>query len=195
MRFRLNLQRRILLVVAGSMTAIILTSFYLHRVTVRSLIERDHYDSAISQTLALAGRTSAYDYFSDLEDLQPAPGLSQPLQQQRGRDARRRASGDFHAAVARGGRGRGSVPRFGNGDCPRRGRTDFRADKEGAFDYISKPFQLDELVATVRRALGARANGPAPAEDGERTSGIVGRTPAMLEVYKMVARGPVAARG
>ncbi|MDQ3745454.1 MAG: sigma-54 dependent transcriptional regulator [Acidobacteriota bacterium] len=68
--------------------------------------------------------------------------------------------------------------------------TAIRAVKEGAFDYISKPFDIDELVATVRRALGARAKATAlpPAEDGERTSGIIGRTPAMLEVYKMIAR-------
>ena len=68
--------------------------------------------------------------------------------------------------------------------------TAIRAVKEGAFDYISKPFDIDELVATVRRALAARANAPVlpPAEDGERTSGIIGRTPAMLEVYKMIAR-------
>jgi signal transduction histidine kinase len=52
------------------MTAIILASFYLHSVTVRSLVERDHYDSAVSQTLALAGRISGNNYFSDLDDLQ-----------------------------------------------------------------------------------------------------------------------------
>src|SRR6185436_2832624 len=31
--------------------------------------------------------------------------------------------------------------------------TAIRAVKEGAFEYISKPFNLDELVAIVRRAL------------------------------------------
>lgn len=70
MHFRLNLQWKVLLLVAGSMAVIILTSSYLHRSTVLSLIERDHYDSAIGQTLALAGRISNYDYFSHLEDLQ-----------------------------------------------------------------------------------------------------------------------------
>src|SRR5215510_26342 len=34
--------------------------------------------------------------------------------------------------------------------------TAVRAVKEGAFDYISKPFNLDELVAIVRRALNNR---------------------------------------
>jgi two-component system response regulator AtoC len=31
--------------------------------------------------------------------------------------------------------------------------TAIRAVKEGAFDYISKPFNIDELVAIARRAL------------------------------------------
>lgn len=70
MRFRLNLQWKILLLVAGLMTVIILTSFYLHSASVRALVERDHYDSAVSQTLALAGRINGYNYFSDVEDLQ-----------------------------------------------------------------------------------------------------------------------------
>lgn len=70
MHFRLNLQWKILLLVAGLMTAIILTSFYLHSASVRSLVEHDHYDSATSQALALAERISGNDYSSDPEDLQ-----------------------------------------------------------------------------------------------------------------------------
>src|SRR5689334_7779050 len=67
--------------------------------------------------------------------------------------------------------------------------TAVRAVKEGAFDYISKPFNIDELVAIVRRAL---ANGTskqvADLEDDEGGAGLIGRTPAMLEIYKMIAR-------
>ena len=68
--------------------------------------------------------------------------------------------------------------------------TAVRAVKEGAFDYISKPFNIDELVAIVRRAL---ANGSSKQltpdlDEEERTSGLIGRTPAMLEIYKMIAR-------
>src|SRR5438046_6642881 len=68
--------------------------------------------------------------------------------------------------------------------------TAIRAVKEGAFDYISKPFNIDELVAIVRRALanGTARQPSAVLEDEGRTSELVGRTPAMLEVYKMVAR-------
>jgi len=68
--------------------------------------------------------------------------------------------------------------------------TAVRAVKEGAFDYISKPFNIDELVAIVRRAL-ANKNGKelvSTLEEEDWSSGLVGRTPPMLEVYKMIAR-------
>src|SRR6266481_6957692 len=69
MRFSLNLQWKILLLVTGTMSLILLASSYLHSGRTRSLIEKDHYENAVSQTLALADRISAYDYFSSLEDL------------------------------------------------------------------------------------------------------------------------------
>src|ERR1051326_4454042 len=68
--------------------------------------------------------------------------------------------------------------------------TAVRAVKQGAFDYISKPFNIDELVAIVRRAL-SNSNGKQIAselDDEERSSGLIGRTPSMLEIYKMIAR-------
>jgi DNA-binding NtrC family response regulator len=68
--------------------------------------------------------------------------------------------------------------------------TAIRAVKEGAFDYVSKPFDIDSLVATVRRALAVHGEPDeecAPVEELE-TSQLVGRTPAMLEVYKMIGR-------
>ena len=70
LRVKLNLQWKILLLVAGSMSLILFTSSYLHTVRTRSVIARDHYENAISQTLVLANRISTYDYFSSLEDLQ-----------------------------------------------------------------------------------------------------------------------------
>jgi len=69
--------------------------------------------------------------------------------------------------------------------------TAVRAVKEGAFDYISKPFNIDELVAIVRRALTRGPNkqlASEPGEEEERSSGLIGRAPAMLEIYKMIAR-------
>jgi DNA-binding NtrC family response regulator len=69
--------------------------------------------------------------------------------------------------------------------------TAIRAVKEGAFDYISKPFDLGALVGTVRRALAIQPSAAAAISDDEPldlSRQIVGGSPAMLEVYKMVAR-------
>ena len=68
------------------------------------------------------------------------------------------------------------------------------AIKEGAYDYVSKPVRLDELLLTVRRALERRRivhEGRAPEEsprDRYRLSNIVGVSPRMIEVFKLIAR-------
>jgi DNA-binding NtrC family response regulator len=72
--------------------------------------------------------------------------------------------------------------------------TAIRAVKEGAFDYISKPFDIGALVSTVRRALAIRScSAPDAAAESDETlspvsSQMIGRSPAMLEVYKLIAR-------
>jgi DNA-binding NtrC family response regulator len=70
------------------------------------------------------------------------------------------------------------------------------ASREGAWDFISKPFKVEEVVATVRRALQRDAS----ADDDQRDSfpedltaryeeaGLTGRAPAMIELYKEIAR-------
>jgi DNA-binding NtrC family response regulator len=69
--------------------------------------------------------------------------------------------------------------------------TAVEAIRHGAFDYVSKPMNLDEIKSTVRRALAERQiadtspDGAAPITD---TSVVVGRSPAMVEVYRTVAR-------
>ncbi|HYU98255.1 MAG TPA: HAMP domain-containing protein, partial [Pyrinomonadaceae bacterium] len=52
------------------MSLILFTSSYLHTVRTRAVVAKDHYENAISQTLVLTNRISAYNYFSNLEDLQ-----------------------------------------------------------------------------------------------------------------------------
>jgi two-component system nitrogen regulation response regulator GlnG len=68
--------------------------------------------------------------------------------------------------------------------------TAVKAAQRGAFEYLPKPFDLKELLAVVARALTAPA-APQPAMDegteGERLP-LVGRSPAMQEIYRTVAR-------
>ncbi len=68
------------------------------------------------------------------------------------------------------------------------------AIREGAFDYTSKPMNLEELKHTVSRALvqhSALAVGQPAGSDSkeiEPLGTIIGRSPTMVEVYKTVAR-------
>jgi two-component system response regulator AtoC len=72
--------------------------------------------------------------------------------------------------------------------------TAIEAIKEGAYDYISKPFKLDEVRLTVKRALDhkrlLKENIRFRQELRERyqLENIVGRSHSMLEVYKVIAR-------
>jgi DNA-binding NtrC family response regulator len=69
-------------------------------------------------------------------------------------------------------------------------QTAIEAVRAGAFDYISKPFDVGEIKKTVQRALDqseTRSVAHTPAH--EVPSGeLIGRTPAMLAVYKQIAR-------
>ena len=70
--------------------------------------------------------------------------------------------------------------------------TAVRAVREGAFDYISKPFLMDEVVSTVRRALDVSPSVPTVAgevlEDSDLGVSLIGRNPAMLEIFKTIGR-------
>ena len=70
--------------------------------------------------------------------------------------------------------------------------TAVKATERGAFEYLPKPFDLNELVAVVRRALETpqpRASAEREAEDpDERKLPLIGRSPAMQEIYRTVAR-------
>ena len=57
----------------------------------------------------------------------------------------------------------------------------------GAFDYIAKPFDLNELIARVRAALGDRVADEVAIEPGP-SSRIVGSHPSMIAMYKAIAR-------
>ena len=72
--------------------------------------------------------------------------------------------------------------------------TAITALHEGAFDYVRKPFTLQEVRLTVERAMerrrlqrSAAAAGAASAESTEARP-IIGRNPAMVELFKLVSR-------
>jgi DNA-binding NtrC family response regulator len=66
------------------------------------------------------------------------------------------------------------------------------AIQRGAYDYVSKPFNIEELKLTVARALERKRlvaeQKTVPPEARTNLQDIVGKTPVMLEVYKLVAR-------
>ncbi len=68
-------------------------------------------------------------------------------------------------------------------------RTTVEAEMAGAFEYLAKPFDLADLLRVIERAESALA-GPAPPEmpDAEEFGNIVGFSPAMVDVYKKIAR-------
>jgi len=69
--------------------------------------------------------------------------------------------------------------------------TAVRATERGAFEYLPKPFDLNELISVVNRALSAPATpvqrAAARPEEGERLP-LIGRSPAMQEIYRTLAR-------
>jgi two-component system nitrogen regulation response regulator GlnG len=69
--------------------------------------------------------------------------------------------------------------------------TAVKAAQRGAFEYLPKPFDLKELLAVVERALAAPAAIADPAlepRDGEERLPLIGRSPAMQEIYRTIAR-------
>jgi len=79
-----------------------------------------------------------------------------------------------------------------------------RALQEGASDYVQKPFAVEEVRRTVERAMerrrsrlseaasdvatAARAGDPGPAASGESARTIVGKSPSMVELFKLASR-------
>src|SRR6266542_598443 len=68
------------------------------------------------------------------------------------------------------------------------------AAKEGAWDFISKPFKVEEVVAIARRALEQADRSTAENRKAEQISapyeqgGLLGRAPEMIQLYKEIAR-------
>ncbi len=69
--------------------------------------------------------------------------------------------------------------------------TAVRAMEGGAFDYLVKPFDLDQATGVVTRALegrGAAGDRPrAPRPPRSEPEALIGRSPAMQELFKKIA--------
>ncbi len=77
--------------------------------------------------------------------------------------------------------------------------TAVKATERGAFEYLPKPFDLRDLLAIVERALAASRSEAADGEAGRADGGagpaaeeealpLIGRSPAMQEIYRTLAR-------
>jgi len=69
--------------------------------------------------------------------------------------------------------------------------TAVRAAEQGAFEYLPKPFDIGTLVAVVERSLTRRERTmprPEVAELEEQQLPIIGRSAAMQEIYRTIAR-------
>jgi DNA-binding NtrC family response regulator len=73
--------------------------------------------------------------------------------------------------------------------------TAIRSIHEGAYDYLSKPYEVDDLRLAVRRALEqsrlVRENlelRQSIVEEKDQGVEMIGMSPQMIEVYKMIAR-------
>lgn len=68
------------------------------------------------------------------------------------------------------------------------------AAREGAWDFISKPFKVQEVVAIARRALehdrtnGNTSRGAEQLSSRYEQGGLLGRSPVMIGLYKEIAR-------
>lgn len=70
-----------------------------------------------------------------------------------------------------------------------------QAVEEGATDFIAKPFEVAAVAALLRRHLHARHEAdsvsdadPSPALEDLSRSGLVGRSPAMVVAYRLIAQ-------
>lgn len=66
--------------------------------------------------------------------------------------------------------------------------TAVRASDSQAFEYFPKPFDLDELAQAVRQAVANRPSVSEGAEGDESSLPLIGRSPAMQGVFRMITR-------
>src|SRR5512143_662095 len=69
--------------------------------------------------------------------------------------------------------------------------TVMAATEGGAFEYLAKPFEMAQMVDTIKRAeksLGAPDNDEAASIDDLPETEMIGRSPRMIEIYKTLSK-------
>src|SRR5690606_1632122 len=68
--------------------------------------------------------------------------------------------------------------------------TAIRASELGAYEYLPKPFDLNELIGVAGRALSdvRRPVGSGKTDEAADPMPLVGRSPAMQDIYRTLAR-------
>lgn len=63
------------------------------------------------------------------------------------------------------------------------------AMKSGAYDYITKPFKVDEILSIVSAAIGSTPDtAKSVSKDTASFDGIIGNSPEMLKIYDLINR-------
>ena len=66
--------------------------------------------------------------------------------------------------------------------------TAVRASDNSVFEYFPKPFDIDALIQAVRDAVAVVARARTPADEPDEQLPLIGRSPAMQAVYRMITR-------
>ncbi len=70
--------------------------------------------------------------------------------------------------------------------------TVMSATQNGAFDYVAKPFEIDTMLQVIRRAEASLLKPEEEEEESEiddlPETGMIGSSPAMIEIYKILSR-------
>ncbi|WP_374338807.1 nitrogen regulation protein NR(I) [Leeia sp.] len=62
------------------------------------------------------------------------------------------------------------------------------AFQHGAFEYLPKPFDVDQAVALIERALSSNPTQPVDAEAPASSTDMLGQAPAMQDVFRAIGR-------
>ena len=141
------------------------------RTTIVTFLELEGYEvDAVSSTAEALARLQAHSYPIVLSDIY--------LDERTGLDVLKAArAGNPRCAVILMS-ARGTM------------ETVMAATRGGAFDYVAKPFELDDILDTIRRAEAvasgaAEEDGPEPEELPETE--MIGSSPQMVDIYKIVS--------